>query len=938
MTSMPSKTDLMYEILYNPDFVPIPSPKVNVKATTVDGKPSYFMKNHVTGVYYDLDELTNYIWNLVDGKRTVTQIMQEVHGKKPRVKEQTITEMLLFFADSSLLVASYEKPPKKRLRLASAFEIDLTLIESSNKFLQSIHAKVKPLLKRYLLWVTIVFVIAGAFLFSRQFVSIFGEKSNFQIMGSSVVGFFFYYFVALAPVIAIHEIAHGLALVHYGGQPGEMGAGIFYFGPMFYTETTDAWGLLKRDRMMIFLAGNISTLLIGSIVFFVNLIVSLPEFTSHILTMVAFYCFNMSLFNFAPPFETDGYYLLSDAVDMPNLRRDSYGYLGSILRRALGRQKKAKPDHFTSRKRAIFVGYALLSVTWIMYIVFQSSIFLYYMGQDVTVAVSGVARSMMASSALQASAVLIAALSVLYFGMQIIGYGTVFTVAVKKATRKPLQVESIHDRDAAIFSYLPSQVPESLSNHLKAKLEKVARKSTSSFELVPVGRSWVTLLRLSETKLALPQIKENLSHIEGEFNAVYRDFVTGHRKILEESAGIHSSNKARLTAMLEQMASESADAGNSSANSLIRTLKEQQSEKILYLLLSSFGTIWTIEVQPALEYEIHKELIPSLLVEDLALTDLYKDVENFKKRVVFGFDSLALLATDLNALMKQCLAQPDIYQCVTVLEPIRGRIVFIGRTEWIEKNMHVLAPLFVVQTLSGYFDNLLSEACFSLEALNKTLLPNAREIGAMSTGEVEVLFKDLALFKENRKLIDDHIVESDENLVKMYENYEQMKATTKPSANFSVGLLDATFNVNVENLQRLPGRIKEFKQKWNANCRMIDDIREHVEKEHERKKPTFVNEKSKMLRRYPLIVLVSVLLAAASFLPLSFAWSVLFLSLAGLSQMTYWFVFYRRWKSFRRAAKYPTEAFSRIHLFILALTEAVYEYAVTEDILTPIET
>lgn len=140
--AMPSKIDLMYEILYNPDFVPIPSPKVNVKATTVDGKPSYFMKNHVTGVYYDLDELTNYIWNLTDGKRTVSQIMQEVHREKPRVKEKTATEMLLFFADSSLLVASFEQPPKKRLRVASAFEIDLTLIEHSNNFLQSIHAKV----------------------------------------------------------------------------------------------------------------------------------------------------------------------------------------------------------------------------------------------------------------------------------------------------------------------------------------------------------------------------------------------------------------------------------------------------------------------------------------------------------------------------------------------------------------------------------------------------------------------------------------------------------------------------------------------------------------------------------------------------------------------------------------------------------------------------
>lgn len=744
--------------------------------------------------------------------------------------------------------------------------------------------------------------------------------------------------MALAPVIAIHEIAHGLALVHFGGQPGEMGAGIFYFGPMFYTETTDAWGLLKRERMMIFLAGNISTLLIGSIVFFVNLITSLPELTSHILTMIAFYCFNMSLFNFAPPFETDGYYILSDAVEMPNLRRDSYGYLGSILRRVLGRQKKTKPDRLTNRKRAIFVGYALVSVTWITYIVFQSSIFLFYMGQDVAISISGVAQSVMSSSALQASAVLITALSVLYFGMQIIGYGTVFSVAVKKATAKPLQVEAIHDRDAAIFSYLPPQVPEFLSNDLKAKLEKVARKFTSTFELIPIGRSYITVLRLGGTKLAVAQIKEHLSQVENEFGAAYRDFIMGHRETLEESMGIHALDKVKLTNMLEQLASESADAGNSSVNSLIRKLEGQQNEKIMYLLLSSFGTVWTIEVQPALEYDIHKELIPSLLVEDLTLTDLYNDVEDFKKRVVYGFDSLAWLASDLDGLMKDCLAQPDVYQCVAVLEPIKGRIVFVGRTEWIEKNMHVLAPIFVAQTFSGYFDSLLSETCFSLEVLERALLPSAKEISAMSAGELEVLFNDLALFKENKKLVGDCIEESERNVARINESLEQMKATARPSANFSVGLLDAIFNVNGENLERLPSKIKEFKQKWNANCRKIEDIQEHVEKEHEHRKPAFANKKGKMLHVYPLIVLLSVLLSVVSFLFSPLPWGALFLSLAVLSQAIYWFAFYRAWRAFHQAAKYPSQAFSRLHLFILALTQAVYEYAITEDVLVPVET
>ena len=258
-----TKTDLMYEIVYNPDFVPIRSAKVTVKTTLVGGKASYLMKNHVTGIYYEPDDLTNLIWTLTDGKRTVKEIVEEVQKQKPKVKEDDVTGILLFFAEASLLVSSPEQLKKKRFKVVSAFEMDLTLINQSKNFLHSIYNNVRPILKRSLLWATVIFIVLGAALFAVRFVSIFGNKSNFQILGSTAVGFFFYYFVALAPVIAIHEISHGLALVHYGGEPGEMGAGIFYFGPMFYTETTDVWTLEKRHRIMVFLAGNISTLSIG---------------------------------------------------------------------------------------------------------------------------------------------------------------------------------------------------------------------------------------------------------------------------------------------------------------------------------------------------------------------------------------------------------------------------------------------------------------------------------------------------------------------------------------------------------------------------------------------------------------------------------------------------------------------------------------------------
>ena len=929
----PSKTDLMYEIVYNPDFVPIPSPKVNVKTTDIEGNLSYLMKNHVTGTYYELDELMNFIWGLTDGKRTVKEIIVEVQDKKPPVKEGDILGNLLFFADADLLVSNFEPSKQKRFKVVSAFEIDIPLVRHSKSFLQSIHNKLHSIFKRPLLWATLFFIFLGVVLFAGQYVSILGNKSDFEILGSSVVGFFFYTFVALAPVIAIHEISHGLALVHYGGEPGAMGTGLFYFGPMFYTETTDAWTLAKKQRMMVYVAGIMSTLLIGSAIVFTLLFVKFPQPAELIVTMVAFYCFDMSLFNFAPPFETDGYYILSDALNMPNLRHESYGYVGSLFKRAFGAGTKPKGSSLTRRKKWIYVGYAMLSVGWIAYIVFHASLLLSYMSKDVSVSVSTMFHAFWTSQALPAAAILVAVLSAVYFGMQILGYGSLFLAAVKMAAKKPLRIESIPNRTLSVFAYLPPQAPESLSSSLRNSMEKTANKSTHNYEIRQVGRSCIAVMRMGGANLALTQIKDSLKRVEDEFSTAYRKLVLNHGHRLQKLLGIHSSAKMELTRLLESLATESASSGNSGAVEVAKACEEKQKEAILYLLTSAFGTVWTIEVQPAHEYEIQEEIVPAMLLEDLTLTDLYGDVENFKKHVVYGFDSLAQLTEDTQTALRECLAQPQKYQLFGLFEPIKSRITFFGRTMELEKKLHLFASYFVAVTWSGYLDNLLTETCCKLDALNRLRLPAAKEMKEMSIGELAVLANDLLEFAKNHEFVDKCIQGSQDNLLKTNQSLRELRDAIKPSGNFQIGLLEAAFNVNVENIEALPSRIRYFRKEWKAVGEKLERIRKHVEYEYEKRKTETGQKRKNAFKIYPVITMISVLVAALGFLSYLATFWIPMLSIALGLQGFYWLEFHHMLTSFHRVTKYPSEAFSCIHLLLLAWTEAIYGYVTTGDIL-----
>jgi hypothetical protein len=281
--------------------------------------------------------------------------------------------------------------------------------------------------------------------------------------------------------------------------------------------------------------------------------------------------------------------------------------------------------------------------------------------------------------------------------------------------------------------------------------------------------------------------------------------------------------------------------------------------------MSAFGTIWTLEVEPAEEYDIEKEICSSLLLEDLALTDLYGDVENFKKRIVFGYDSLAKLMTEADTGFRECLGKPEKYQLISVFELIRSRIIFLGRTEQIAKNIDALTSLFIAQTWSGYLDDLLGMTCFALSTIHRSCLPSAKEIKEMSTGELAVLSNNLQKLTENQKLVDKCVEESETHLKMNSQNLEQLKTSLKLSKTFEIGLLDALFQVNSENMQDLPSRIREFRELWKLICKRIGNVREHVEKEYAERKPTIERKRRKTLRIYPLVVAFSIALLILSF-------------------------------------------------------------------------
>lgn len=130
-----------------------------------------------------------------------------------------------------------------------------------------------------------------------------------------------YLSLALALVKILHEFGHGIACKRLGGECNEMGVMLLVFSPCLYANVSDAWTLPNKwKRAAISAAGMYVELILASIATYVWWSTK-PGLVHYLALDVMFVCSVSTLvFNANPLMRFDGYYILSDLIEIPNLR------------------------------------------------------------------------------------------------------------------------------------------------------------------------------------------------------------------------------------------------------------------------------------------------------------------------------------------------------------------------------------------------------------------------------------------------------------------------------------------------------------------------------------------------------------------------------------------------------------------------------------------
>ena len=134
----------------------------------------------------------------------------------------------------------------------------------------------------------------------------------------------FYLGITLAITKVLHEFGHGLSCKHFGGECHEMGVMFLVLTPCLYCNVSDSWLLPNKwHRAAIGAAGMYVEIFLASVATFLWWF-SEQGLLNHICLSIMFVCsVSTILFNGNPLLRFDGYYILSDISEIPNLRQKS---------------------------------------------------------------------------------------------------------------------------------------------------------------------------------------------------------------------------------------------------------------------------------------------------------------------------------------------------------------------------------------------------------------------------------------------------------------------------------------------------------------------------------------------------------------------------------------------------------------------------------------
>jgi putative peptide zinc metalloprotease protein len=362
-----------------------------------EGRSYYVVKDPISLQYFRMTAEDYYLAALFDGKRTFGRIRDLYAERYPHVlldytREELNERVLRFANDLALLqfLSVQGMRMKSRMDAAKARKKSKGgLYELANKvffFRRSIfdpdklfRRMSKPIAWVWTmptLWVSLVIIALGFIVFMQHtdrlagaLAHLFTLHNAFLMIGTTFI------------IKSVHELGHGLTCKHFGGEVHEIGVMCLVFQPYFFVNVSDSWTMPNRmHRVLVSAAGIYVELIFAALATFFWAVVQPGALRDFLFNVIFIASVSTLIFNANPLMRFDGYYIMMDLLEVPNLQGKSRALITHQMKRAIFGEN-AGPDALQRmplpKKRFwLFYTYAILSWLYGYWVIYKLIVFM----------------------------------------------------------------------------------------------------------------------------------------------------------------------------------------------------------------------------------------------------------------------------------------------------------------------------------------------------------------------------------------------------------------------------------------------------------------------------------------------------------------------------------------------------------------------------------
>lgn len=386
----------MAESLFSPSWYRVAELKprmrnhVEIHRHEYRGRIWFILQDHVGGRSHRFSPAVYRFIGLMDGHRNVEELWQTMNtqtGDEAPTQDEVIRLLgQLHTADALIcdttpdsmeVLRRYQRLERMRWKqkIWTPLAVRIPVLDP-DRFLERTYPYVGWIFGRMgaLLWLAVV--LTGTILAAVHW----GELTNNIVDRTlSPENLFLLWFVY--PVVkAFHELGHGYAIKKGGGEVHEIGIMFLVLVPVPYVDASSASGFRdKHQRMLVGAAGIVVELFLGSLALFVWLNAQSGAVHAIAYNVMLISGVSTLLFNGNPLLRFDGYYVLLDAIEIPNLGTRSTKYLGYLVQRYLFAKRDAESPADSKGEQWWFFFYGVAAFIYRIFIMF--AIILYVGGK-----------------------------------------------------------------------------------------------------------------------------------------------------------------------------------------------------------------------------------------------------------------------------------------------------------------------------------------------------------------------------------------------------------------------------------------------------------------------------------------------------------------------------------------------------------------------------